>query len=112
MKLETRWAAVVGALLCAVLVGVGPSTWAADDADQKKARKSLKKNVKKLAKIQKFLAKQHEDARGSSNAKVRDKAEETIETLCRDQLPDPGFYAECLQASFDELLSAAQRSAR
>jgi WS/DGAT/MGAT family acyltransferase len=29
-------------------------------------------------------------------------------TACRDQMPDPGFYAECLQASFDELLGAAQ----
>ncbi len=28
-------------------------------------------------------------------------------TACRDQMPDPGFYAECLQASFDELLAAA-----
>ena len=28
-------------------------------------------------------------------------------TCCRDQLPDPGFYADCLQASFDELLQAA-----
>jgi hypothetical protein len=26
-------------------------------------------------------------------------------------LPDPGFYAECLQASFDELLDAARGSA-
>jgi cytochrome c553 len=29
-------------------------------------------------------------------------------TACCDQMPDPGFYAECLQASFDELLGAAQ----
>jgi WS/DGAT/MGAT family acyltransferase len=28
-------------------------------------------------------------------------------TACRQMLPDPGFYAECLQASFDELLAAA-----
>jgi len=28
-------------------------------------------------------------------------------TACRDQLPDPGFYAECLQSSFDELKEAA-----
>ena len=28
-------------------------------------------------------------------------------TGCRDQLPDPAFYAECLDASFAELRSAA-----
>ncbi|MAE93893.1 MAG: wax ester/triacylglycerol synthase family O-acyltransferase [Deltaproteobacteria bacterium] len=28
-------------------------------------------------------------------------------TSCRDQMPDPGFYADCLQASFDELQEAA-----
>jgi WS/DGAT/MGAT family acyltransferase len=28
-------------------------------------------------------------------------------TGCREQLPDPGFYAECLQRSFDELLQAS-----
>ncbi len=28
-------------------------------------------------------------------------------TACRDMLPDPGFYAECLQASFDGLQDAA-----
>jgi len=28
-------------------------------------------------------------------------------TACRDQVPDPAFYAECLQAAFDELLTAA-----
>ena len=28
-------------------------------------------------------------------------------TGCRDQLPDPGFYAQCLQASFEELRKAA-----
>ena len=31
-------------------------------------------------------------------------------TACRDQLPDPGFYAECIQASFDELLEAATKT--
>ncbi|HYC00149.1 MAG TPA: wax ester/triacylglycerol synthase family O-acyltransferase [Candidatus Limnocylindrales bacterium] len=29
-------------------------------------------------------------------------------TACRVQMPDPGFYAQCLQASFDELLTAAR----
>ena len=28
-------------------------------------------------------------------------------TGCRQQLPDPSFYAECIQASFDELCEAA-----
>jgi len=28
-------------------------------------------------------------------------------TSCREMLPDPAFYAECLQASFDELYEAA-----
>jgi WS/DGAT/MGAT family acyltransferase len=28
-------------------------------------------------------------------------------TACREMLPDPGFYAECLQASFDELMVEA-----
>jgi WS/DGAT/MGAT family acyltransferase len=28
-------------------------------------------------------------------------------SACREQLPDPAFYADCLQASFDELLAAA-----
>ncbi|MBT4521199.1 MAG: wax ester/triacylglycerol synthase family O-acyltransferase [Halieaceae bacterium] len=28
-------------------------------------------------------------------------------TACRDMMPDPGFYADCLQASFDELHDAA-----
>jgi len=28
-------------------------------------------------------------------------------TACRQMMPDPGFYAECLQASFDELYDAA-----
>ena len=29
-------------------------------------------------------------------------------TACRDQMPDPGFYAECLQDSFDTLQAAAE----
>jgi WS/DGAT/MGAT family acyltransferase len=29
-------------------------------------------------------------------------------TACRDQMPDPGFYADCIQASFDELLADAR----
>jgi diacylglycerol O-acyltransferase / wax synthase len=29
-------------------------------------------------------------------------------TSCRVMMPDPGFYKECLQASFDELLAAAK----
>lgn len=32
-------------------------------------------------------------------------------TACRGQMPDPSFYAECLQASFDELLAAALEAA-
>lgn len=28
-------------------------------------------------------------------------------TACRDMLPDPAFYAECLQSSFEELLAAS-----
>jgi WS/DGAT/MGAT family acyltransferase len=32
-------------------------------------------------------------------------------TACRDQMPDPGFYAECVEASFAELVSAAQAPA-
>ena len=32
-------------------------------------------------------------------------------TACRDMLPDPGFYADCLQASFDELLHASEKVA-
>jgi len=27
-------------------------------------------------------------------------------TACREMMPDPGFYAECLQSSFDELDAA------
>lgn len=30
-------------------------------------------------------------------------------TSCRVMMPDPGFYGECLQASFDELLAAARK---
>ena len=29
-------------------------------------------------------------------------------TACRDMLPDPGFYGDCLQASFEELREAAR----
>lgn len=29
-------------------------------------------------------------------------------TACRDAMPDPAFYSECLQASFDEHLAAAK----
>jgi hypothetical protein len=29
-------------------------------------------------------------------------------TSCREMLTDPGFYADCLQASFDELYEATQ----
>jgi hypothetical protein len=28
-------------------------------------------------------------------------------TSCREMLPDPAFYADCLQSSFDELYAAA-----
>ena len=31
-------------------------------------------------------------------------------TACRDQLPDPSFYADCIQASFDELFEAATKT--
>jgi hypothetical protein len=31
-------------------------------------------------------------------------------TACREQLPDPEFYAECIQSSFDELLEAATKT--
>ncbi len=31
-------------------------------------------------------------------------------TSCRVMMPDPGFYRECLQASFDELLAAASKT--
>jgi WS/DGAT/MGAT family acyltransferase len=31
-------------------------------------------------------------------------------TACRELVPDPGFYAECIQASFDELSAAADTS--
>lgn len=33
-------------------------------------------------------------------------------TACREMLPDPEFYAECLQASFDELHAATLKPAR
>jgi len=33
-------------------------------------------------------------------------------TACREMLPDPAFYADCLQASFDELMAAALKPAR
>jgi diacylglycerol O-acyltransferase len=32
-------------------------------------------------------------------------------TACRKQMPDPSFYAECLQTSFEELLAAARAQA-
>ena len=31
-------------------------------------------------------------------------------TACRDIMPDPEFYSECLQASFDELLALAKKA--
>ncbi|MFT4613416.1 MAG: diacylglycerol O-acyltransferase [Bacteroidia bacterium] len=31
-------------------------------------------------------------------------------TSCRVMMPDPGFYRQCLQESFDELLAASQKS--
>jgi diacylglycerol O-acyltransferase / wax synthase len=31
-------------------------------------------------------------------------------TACRDMMPDPDFYRDCLQASFDELLAAAKKT--
>ena len=31
-------------------------------------------------------------------------------SACRDMLPDPAFYADCLQASFEELREAALRA--
>ena len=33
-------------------------------------------------------------------------------TACRDMLPDPDFYTECIQASFDELKQAAEALGR
>ncbi|MDH3993571.1 MAG: wax ester/triacylglycerol synthase family O-acyltransferase [Gammaproteobacteria bacterium] len=33
-------------------------------------------------------------------------------TACRDMLPDPGFYAECLQQSFEELRAATLQKAK
>ena len=32
-------------------------------------------------------------------------------TACREMMPDPAFYAECLQASFDELAGRTLESA-
>ena len=29
-------------------------------------------------------------------------------TACREMLPDPGVYAECIQESFDEMRQATQ----
>jgi hypothetical protein len=29
-------------------------------------------------------------------------------TACREQMPDPGFYADCLQDSFDTLYTAVE----
>jgi diacylglycerol O-acyltransferase len=31
-------------------------------------------------------------------------------TSCRDMMPDPDFYRDCLQSSVDELLAAAKKS--
>ena len=31
-------------------------------------------------------------------------------TCCRVMMPDPAFYRECMQASFDELLASASAS--
>lgn len=33
-------------------------------------------------------------------------------TACRNMMPDPGFYRECLQSSFDDLLAASLASRR
>ena len=33
-------------------------------------------------------------------------------TACRDMLPDPAFYADCLQQSFDELRTATLQRAK
>lgn len=33
-------------------------------------------------------------------------------TSCREQLPDPGVYADCIQSSFDELYEAATKTKR
>jgi WS/DGAT/MGAT family acyltransferase len=33
-------------------------------------------------------------------------------TACRDAMPDPAFYAECLEASFDEHLAAAKKASK
>lgn len=81
--------ALTGLALCALLLGGAATSVAApDDGDLKKARKALKRNVKKLAKIQKFLAQQDQAARESGNAEVRDKAEQAIDAVCEEQLGD------------------------
>ncbi len=72
----------------ALLAAGAPSHAAPADAEVKKARKSLKKNIKKLAKVQKFLASQDQLARETQNAAQRDKALETISELCQSQLTD------------------------
>ncbi len=33
-------------------------------------------------------------------------------TACRDAMPDPAFYAECIQASFDQHLQAAEEASK
>ena len=33
-------------------------------------------------------------------------------TACREMLPDPAFYADCIQSSFEELQAVAQRLGR
>ena len=33
-------------------------------------------------------------------------------TACRDMLPDPAFYADCLQESFEELRAAAAAASK
>jgi diacylglycerol O-acyltransferase / wax synthase len=33
-------------------------------------------------------------------------------TACREMMPDPAFYAECLQDSFDELVAATAPPAK
>lgn len=80
--------ALTGLVLCVLLAGGAGTSAAAPDDDVKKARKELKKNLKKLAKIQKFLAQQDQAARESGNAAVRDKAAEAIDQLCQEQLGD------------------------
>jgi len=72
--------------LCAFVAAAPSSPAAPADDEQKAARKALKKNLKKLAKVQKFLAEQDRAARESGNAQVRDRAEETIDEVCTEQL--------------------------